>query len=149
MLATTCSAVTASSGTRRPTLSLSGPTISWPSAKPSIVPVRVSWIAAAVVWKSVLEHRERRQIEVDRERAQRRQRAEQDDVEHPAPVGDRVARVQHDRRRRRVRPERADRARGRRPPIVWIEPVADTSPAVRTRGRGRAVVEPRWQGSEE
>ena len=52
MLAITCSAVTASSGRRRPTLSLSGPTMSWPSAKPIIVPVRVSWIAAAVVWKS-------------------------------------------------------------------------------------------------
>ena len=51
-LATTCRAVTASSGTRRPTLSLSGPTMSWPSAKPIMVPVRVSWIAAAVVSKS-------------------------------------------------------------------------------------------------
>ena len=51
-LATTCSAVTASSGSRRPTLSLSGPTMSCPSAKPIIVPVRVSWIMAAVVSKS-------------------------------------------------------------------------------------------------
>ncbi len=53
MLETTCSAVTASSGSRRPTLSLSGPTISCPRAKPTIVPVSVSWITAAVVWKSV------------------------------------------------------------------------------------------------
>ena len=45
-------AVTESSGTRRPTLSLSGPTMSWPSANPTIVPVRVSWMAAAVVSKS-------------------------------------------------------------------------------------------------
>ena len=37
---------------RRPTLSLSGPTISCPSANPIMVPVSVSWIAAAVVWKS-------------------------------------------------------------------------------------------------
>ena len=51
-LAATCRAVTASSGMRRPTLSLSGPTMSWPSAKPIMVPVRVSWIAAAEVWKS-------------------------------------------------------------------------------------------------
>ena len=52
VLATTWSAVTDRSGMRRPTLSESGPTMSWPRAKPIIVPVSVSWIAAAVVLKS-------------------------------------------------------------------------------------------------
>ena len=80
-LATTWSAVTESSGMRRPTLSLSGPTISWPSAKPIIVPVRVSWISVAGRLEVLLEHREGRQVEVDRERAECRERAEQDDVE--------------------------------------------------------------------
>ena len=36
-----------------------------------------------------LEHRERRQVEVDRERAERGERAEQNDVQHPAAMRDR------------------------------------------------------------
>ena len=52
-LATMCSAVTESSGMRRPTLSLSGPTISCPRPKPIMVPVSVSCTIAAVVWKSL------------------------------------------------------------------------------------------------
>ncbi len=42
-----CSAVARMSGRRRPTLSLHGPTMSWPKPKPTMVPVRVSWTAAA------------------------------------------------------------------------------------------------------
>ena len=42
-----CTAVARISGIRRPNLSLSGPTTSWPSAKPTVVPVRVSCTAAS------------------------------------------------------------------------------------------------------
>ena len=48
----TCSAVPASSGRRRPSASESGPSTSWPSARPTRVPVRVSWTAADVVSSS-------------------------------------------------------------------------------------------------
>ncbi len=42
-----CSAVARMSGSRRPTLSLHGPTMSWPSPNPIMVPVSVSCTAVA------------------------------------------------------------------------------------------------------
>jgi hypothetical protein len=42
-----CSAVESMRGRRRPTLSLQGPTMSWPRPNPIIVPVSVIWMAAA------------------------------------------------------------------------------------------------------
>jgi hypothetical protein len=42
MLAAMCTAVATMSGSRRPTLSLHGPTSSWPTPKPMVVAVRVS-----------------------------------------------------------------------------------------------------------
>ncbi|MNI55969.1 hypothetical protein D3C73_1109510 [compost metagenome] len=42
-----CKAVARIRGSRRPTLSLKGPTSSWPSPNPTVVPVSVSWIAAS------------------------------------------------------------------------------------------------------
>ena len=44
--------VPASSGRRRPSASETGPSTSWPSARPIRVPVRVSWTAADVVSRS-------------------------------------------------------------------------------------------------
>ena len=44
--ASTCTSVARMSGIRRPTLSLHGPTMSWPRPKPIIVPVSVSCTAA-------------------------------------------------------------------------------------------------------
>src|SRR3954451_4041032 len=52
--ASTCSAVPAMSGRRRPNRSESGPSTSCPSASPTRVPVRVSWTAADVVSSSVV-----------------------------------------------------------------------------------------------
>ena len=42
-----CTAVARMRGIRRPNLSLNGPTTSCPRAKPTVVPVRVSWTAAS------------------------------------------------------------------------------------------------------
>ena len=50
--ATTCTPVPISSGVRRPNASESGPTMSWPSARPSSVPVSVSWTVGDVVASS-------------------------------------------------------------------------------------------------
>ena len=47
--ATMCAASPASSGTRRPTASESGPISNWPSARPTSVPVSVSCTAVSVV----------------------------------------------------------------------------------------------------
>src|SRR5919199_752394 len=52
--ATTYSAVPASSGPRRPNASESGPSTSWPIARPTRVPVRVSWTIADVVPSSAV-----------------------------------------------------------------------------------------------
>ncbi len=41
------SAAPTSNGRRRPHASLSGPTTSWPSAMPTMIAVRVSWICAS------------------------------------------------------------------------------------------------------
>ncbi len=66
-----CSTMPAISGRLRPSESDSGPTINWPSASPASVPVRVSWTTDEDTDEVVGDLRQRGQIHVDGQRAQR------------------------------------------------------------------------------
>ena len=85
--ARTCTPTPTSSGRRRPKVSDSGPTRSWPRARPTRVPVSVSCTAAEVVCEVVHDRRQRRQVHVDGQRAERDQRTEDEDQPQPPPPG--------------------------------------------------------------
>ena len=70
-----------------PSRSLSGPNSSCPSASPATQAVSVSWTADALV-SSARASRERRQVHVDRQRADRVDRPEHDD--QPGDAGHRL-----------------------------------------------------------
>ena len=110
-----CTEVDTMSGTRRPILSDHGPTSSWPTPKPMVVAVSVSWMAGVETPKSLCSVGQRRQVRVDRERSECGQSAQDQDVGEALAAGERVSGM-HDGGHEKS-PWRVGGGRGPRPPL--------------------------------